>query len=71
MKNNLKRKLLKTKDKDFLDKYCPVALLTCGYMAKCIGNEGDCMLKKGVEQGICKGRVGNGKLKSKEIIENE
>lgn len=51
MKNNLKRKLLKTKDKDSLDKYCPVALLTCGYMAKCIGNEEDCMLKEGVGKG--------------------
>ena len=39
------------------DKYCPVALLSCGYTAKCVGEEGVCILKEGVGKGICKGRV--------------
>jgi len=39
------------------DKYCPVALLSCGYIAKCVGEEGDCILKEGLGKGICKGRV--------------
>jgi len=39
------------------DKYCPIALLSCGYMAKCVEEEGDCILKEGVGKGICKGRV--------------
>jgi len=39
------------------NKYCPVALLSCGYIAKCVGKEGDCILKEGVGKGICKGRV--------------
>jgi len=37
-------------------KYCPVALLSCGYIAKCVGEEGDCILREGVGKGICKGR---------------
>lgn len=52
------------------DKYCPVALLSCGYTTKCVGKEGDCILKEGVGKGICKSRVGNGKLKCKGMIEN-
>jgi hypothetical protein len=39
------------------DKYCPVALLSCGYMAKCEGEKGNCILRKGVGKGICKGRL--------------
>jgi hypothetical protein len=39
-------------------KYCPVALLSCGYTAKCVGKKGDCILKEGVGKEICKGRVG-------------
>ena len=35
------------------DKYCPVALLSCGYIAKCEG-EG-CIIKKGTSKGICRG----------------
>ena len=39
------------------DKYCPIALLSCGYMAKCEGEKGNCILRKGVGKGICKGRL--------------
>lgn len=40
------------------DKYCPVALLSCGYTAKCVGKEEEgCILKEGIGKGICKGRV--------------
>ena len=39
------------------DKYCPVALLSCGYIAKCVGKEGNCMFKEGIGKGICMGRV--------------
>lgn len=38
------------------DKYCPVALLSCGYIAKCVGDA--CILKEGISKiskGICKG----------------
>ena len=52
------------------DKYCPIAFLSCGYMAECVGVKGDCILKEGIGKGICMGRVGNGKLKYKEMIEN-
>lgn len=38
------------------DKYCPVALLVCGYTAKCLRAEGNCILKKGIGKGICIGR---------------
>jgi len=37
-------------------KYCPVALLSCGYATKCVGEEGDCILKEGISKGICEGR---------------
>jgi len=37
------------------DKYCPVALLSCGYISIC--NEENCILKKGISKGICKGRI--------------
>jgi hypothetical protein len=37
------------------DKYCPVALVSCGYIAKCM--EAGCILKSGISKGICKGRV--------------
>lgn len=39
------------------DKYCSVALLSCGYTAKCVGKEEDCILKEGIGKGICKDRV--------------
>ena len=39
------------------DKYCPVALLSCGYTAKCAGEKGNCILSEGIGKGICKGRV--------------
>ena len=35
------------------DKYCPVALLSCGYIAKCVGKPGDCILQEGISKGIC------------------
>lgn len=35
------------------DKYCPIALFSCGYIAKC--NEENCILKEGGSKGICKG----------------
>ena len=35
------------------DKYCPVALLSCGYIAKC--KEEDCIIKEGVSKRICRG----------------
>jgi len=37
------------------DKYCPVALLSCGYIAMCV--EDDCILKEGISKGICKGEL--------------
>lgn len=39
------------------DKYCPVAILSCGYFAKCEEEKGNCILRKGVEKGICQGRL--------------
>ena len=36
------------------DKYCPVALFTCGYFAEC--EEKGCAIKDGVGKGICQGR---------------
>lgn len=35
------------------DKYCPVALISCGYIAKC--RERDCIIQSHVGKGICKG----------------
>ena len=35
------------------DKYCPVALLSCGYIIECEGE--NCIIKKGISKGICKG----------------
>ena len=52
------------------DKYCPITLLSCGYMAECVGVKGDCILKEGIGKQICKGRVGDGELKCKVMIEN-
>ena len=37
------------------DKYCPVALISCGYKAKC--EEENCIIKEGISKGICKGRL--------------
>jgi len=39
------------------NKYCPVALFSCGYITRCIGNQGECVLKEGVGKGICKGAL--------------
>lgn len=36
------------------DKYCPVALLSCGYISKCAENQKDCIIKKGIGKGICR-----------------
>lgn len=36
------------------DKYCPVVLLSCGYVSKCEDQE-KCMIKEGISKGICKG----------------
>lgn len=38
------------------DKYCPIVLFTCGYIAKC--SEQNCILKEGISKGICKGATG-------------
>lgn len=35
------------------DKYCPIALFSCGYIAKC--SVENCILKEGSSKGICKG----------------
>ena len=35
------------------DKYCPVALLSCGYIAEC--EEEECIIKQGISKGICRG----------------
>jgi len=35
------------------DKYCPVALLSCGYVFKC--NKHTCLLKENISKGICNG----------------
>ncbi len=37
------------------DKYCPVALLSCGYIAKC--KEEECIIRQGISKGICKGEL--------------
>jgi len=38
------------------DKYCPVALLSCGYIERCVGLQGNCIIRDGISKGICKGR---------------
>ncbi|MBO8131281.1 MAG: hypothetical protein H0Z29_07170 [Candidatus Marinimicrobia bacterium] len=35
------------------DKYCPVALLSCGYIARC--KEKNCIIKEGISREICRG----------------
>ena len=37
------------------DKYCPVALLSCGYIAKC--EENNCIIKEGISKGICSSKL--------------
>ncbi len=37
------------------DKYCPVALVSCGYIANCKGNQYKCIIKENIGKGICKG----------------
>lgn len=39
------------------DKYCPVALFSCGYTVKCVGEEEYCPLREGIGKGTCKGRI--------------
>ena len=36
------------------DKLCPVALVNCGYLAKCTGFASECIVKDDVGKGICK-----------------
>ncbi len=37
------------------DKYCPVALITCGYVGKCTGKQNRCVVKEGRGKGTCQG----------------
>lgn len=37
------------------DKYCPLALISCGYIVKCTRNQGECIIKEGIGKGTCKG----------------
>jgi len=37
------------------DKYCPVALLSCGYIAEC--EEEECIIKQGISKRICRGEL--------------
>ena len=41
------------------DKYCPVALISCGYVFKCVGNQGDCTIKENIGKNTCKGALEN------------
>jgi len=36
------------------DKLCPIALINCGYLAKCNGSASECTLKANIGRGICK-----------------
>jgi len=38
------------------DKYCPVALISCGYLIKCVGKREDCIIAKEIGKGVCKQR---------------
>ncbi len=38
------------------DKYCPVSLVSCGYITRCIGFREECIIKDGISKGICGGR---------------
>ncbi|MCD6542061.1 MAG: hypothetical protein J7K38_01895 [Thermoplasmata archaeon] len=38
------------------DKYCPVALICCGYTVKCRG-EKNCIIRQGISKGICEPRL--------------
>lgn len=35
------------------DRYCPVALVSCGYAVKCARNRGECAIKEGVGKRTC------------------
>jgi hypothetical protein len=37
------------------DRYCPVALISCGYIVKCGRNRGQCAIKEGVGKRTCRG----------------
>jgi len=37
------------------DKYCPVVLISCGYIAKC--EKENCIIREGISKGLCKGRL--------------
>lgn len=54
-KNGIKSICIPTKDK-----YCPVSLLSCGYIAKC--KEEGCIIKKGISKGICTGNLKRSKM---------
>lgn len=41
------------------DKYCPVALVSCGYLIKCVGKREDCIVAKEIGKGVCKQRQPN------------
>jgi hypothetical protein len=45
------------------DKYCPIALVSCGYIANCVGEEKPCIIRDKISQGICSG-IDNFKLLS-------
>lgn len=38
------------------DKLCPVALVSCGYLSKCVGENTTCIIREGSGRGICKTR---------------
>lgn len=37
------------------EKFCPVALISCGYTAKCNRSQGNCLVREGIGKGVCKG----------------
>jgi len=41
------------------NKYCPVALVTCGYVAKCVGEHGDCAIREELGKKICQETLPN------------
>jgi len=38
------------------DRFCPVALVSCGYLIKCVGRQEDCIVGKGIGKGLCNQR---------------
>jgi len=37
------------------EKNCPVSLVTCGYIRKCVGPKEQCIIRNGLGKGLCKG----------------